>query len=130
MGTHWNLLAEAVLMSTLSLCFVSKKGKICIPLYTPVLLHKVWFKGIFTTRTCYPAACTSVRSTSCFTLSEKFLYHMLPSPRDDIIKIKNRCNMDCRMSHYFAVQCSNCTADQRLCFRYIPVLLKSKISSF
>ena len=30
--------------------------------------------------------------------------------------------------------CSNCTADQRLCFRYndstIPLLLKSKISSF
>ena len=30
--------------------------------------------------------------------------------------------------------CSNCTADQRLCFRYmdnaIPVLVKSKISSF
>ena len=30
--------------------------------------------------------------------------------------------------------CSNCTADQRLCFRYtdstIPILLKSEISSF
>ena len=54
MGTRSNRLGEAVLTSTHNLCFGAKIRKIGIPLYTPVLLYKVGFKGVFIARTCYP----------------------------------------------------------------------------
>ena len=44
-GTRYNRLGEAVLMSTHNLCFGAKIRKIGIPLHTPVLLYKSGVQG-------------------------------------------------------------------------------------
>ena len=41
--------------SNLNLCFGAKVTKIGIPLLTPVLLYKMGYKGVYITRTFYPA---------------------------------------------------------------------------
>ena len=46
--------AEAVLTSTHNLCFGSKIRKIGIPLYTPVFIIKLGYKGVYITQTCFP----------------------------------------------------------------------------
>ena len=43
-----------VIKSTHNLCFGSKIRKIGIPLYTPVLLSKIGFSGVYITQNCYP----------------------------------------------------------------------------
>ena len=43
-------------MSTHNLRFRAKIRKIGLPLYTPIVLYKMGFKGVFIARTCYPDA--------------------------------------------------------------------------
>ena len=44
-GTCWNRLTEAVLMSTHNICFGSKVRKLGIPLHTPVFLYRCGVEG-------------------------------------------------------------------------------------
>ena len=50
-------------MSTHNLCFGAKIRKIGIPLYTPVLLYKSGYKGVYITRTCFRDAYIGVPSS-------------------------------------------------------------------
>ena len=56
MGTRLNRLGEAVLTSTLNLCFGAKIRKIGIPLHTPVFLYKMdmfsWWKSLLRDGSC------------------------------------------------------------------------------
>ena len=46
--------SEAVLTSTINLCYGAKIRKIGIPLHTPILLYKCGFNGVYMSWTCYP----------------------------------------------------------------------------
>ena len=68
---------------------------------------------------------------TCWDVSKSFQYNPTDSEMSRCIRKPTICVCENKGADQL---CSNCTADQRLCFRYtdstIPLLLKYKISSF